>query len=198
MINTLPIVVGCLFPNPWSAKWIFKRQAWSLWSITAYNLPVNSRGSNQSHCNWDKQLLVGWKNKIYGDAIGVTVDHIRGGWDSLVAFAHDRDALNRNAYYKKQPTRQGNRELQFHQLWQSLASETPFSQGRQACLEFKEVLSMKALSWNVHGLGSSVKWVSIKEVIRISKVDLLLLLETKLSSMSDLIVKELCGNILCD
>lgn len=56
---------------------------------------------------------------------------------------------------------------------------------------------MKALSWNVRGLGSSVNRTIIKEVIRSLKVELLLLQEAKLSLMPQMAVRELQGNSHC-
>lgn len=56
---------------------------------------------------------------------------------------------------------------------------------------------MKALSWNVRGLGSLVKRAIIKEVIRSLKVELLLLQEAKLSLMPQMAVRELWGNSHC-
>ncbi|XXG42120.1 hypothetical protein AAC387_Pa01g2463 [Persea americana] len=56
---------------------------------------------------------------------------------------------------------------------------------------------MKAISWNVQGLGNSVKWAVLKEVIRTFKADLLLLQQTKLSSMSQSIIRDLWGNSKC-
>ncbi|KAJ8639753.1 hypothetical protein MRB53_016447 [Persea americana] len=62
---------------------------------------------------------------------------------------------------------------------------------------FQEVLSMKAISWNVRGLGNSVKRAVIKEVIRTFRAELPLLQETKLSSMSQSIIRDLWGNSKC-
>ena len=60
-----------------------------------------------------------------------------------------------------------------------------------------EVLSMKAISWNFRGLGNTVKWAVIKEVIHTVRANLLLLQETKLSSMSQSIIRDLWGNRQC-
>lgn len=51
-------------------------------------------------------------------------------------------------------------------------------------------LSMNVISWNVKGLGSPVKKATIKGVIRSFKADIVLLQETKLSSMSNSTVKD--------
>ena len=56
---------------------------------------------------------------------------------------------------------------------------------------------MKAISWNVRGLGNSVKRAVIKEVIRTFRAELPLLQETKLSSMSQSIIRDLWGNSKC-
>lgn len=52
---------------------------------------------------------------------------------------------------------------------------------------------MKIISWNVRGLGCQIKWASVKKVIRQSRADIVLLQETKLSVVSDIIVKEVWG-----
>lgn len=56
---------------------------------------------------------------------------------------------------------------------------------------------MKAISWNLRGLGSIVKRAIIKEVIHTFIADLLLLQETKLSSMSYPIIRVLWDNRQC-
>ena len=56
---------------------------------------------------------------------------------------------------------------------------------------------MKALSWNVRGLRSTVKLVIIKEVVRRHKIDILLIQETKLSSMNQATVTDISGNSHC-
>lgn len=53
---------------------------------------------------------------------------------------------------------------------------------------------MKIISWNVRGLGSPVQKATVKEVIRSSKADVVLMQETKLRTMSNSTVKEVCGN----
>lgn len=57
---------------------------------------------------------------------------------------------------------------------------------------------MKVLSWNVRGLGSPIKKAIVKEVIRGSKADIVLLQETKLSSMSNSTIKDVCGSASFD
>lgn len=47
---------------------------------------------------------------------------------------------------------------------------------------------MKVLYWNVRGMGCRLKRATVKEVILNSKANLVLLQESKLRSMSDLIV----------
>lgn len=53
---------------------------------------------------------------------------------------------------------------------------------------------MKVLCWNVRGLGSPVKKATVKYVICSSKADIVLIQETKLSSMSNATVTEVCGS----
>lgn len=53
---------------------------------------------------------------------------------------------------------------------------------------------MKIISWNVRGLGSPVQKATVKEVIRSSKADVVLMQETKLRTMSNSTVKEVCGS----
>lgn len=52
---------------------------------------------------------------------------------------------------------------------------------------------MKILSWNVRGLGNLEWRMVIKDVLRNNKVQIALLQESKLSSMSDRIVGEVWG-----
>lgn len=52
---------------------------------------------------------------------------------------------------------------------------------------------MKIISWNVRGLGCQIKRASVKEVIRQSRSDIVLLQETKLCVVSDSIVNEVWG-----
>lgn len=51
---------------------------------------------------------------------------------------------------------------------------------------------MKICSWNVRGLGDRDKRAAVKDVIRSSKADIVLIQESKLSSMLDLLIKEVC------
>lgn len=52
---------------------------------------------------------------------------------------------------------------------------------------------MKILSWNVRGLGNQVKRAIVKEVICSNKIDVLMIQETKVSSVHDSLVKEVWG-----
>lgn len=52
---------------------------------------------------------------------------------------------------------------------------------------------MKVVSWNVRGMGNPERRMVIKEVLRINKVQIALLQESKLRIMSDRIVKEVWG-----
>lgn len=57
---------------------------------------------------------------------------------------------------------------------------------------------MKVLSWNVMGLGSLVKKAFVKDGIRNSKANIMLMQETKLSFMSNSTVKAVCGSASFD
>ena len=50
---------------------------------------------------------------------------------------------------------------------------------------------MKALSWNVHGLGSTVKQFIIKEVVHRHKIDILLIQETQIAVVTVTVVGSL-------
>lgn len=52
---------------------------------------------------------------------------------------------------------------------------------------------MKVLSWNVRGLCDREKRAVVKEVIRNSKADIMLIQEFRLNFMSNSIVKDVCG-----
>ena len=47
-----------------------------------------------------------------GQAIGVSVDNVKEGWDTLIAFANERDMSNKSVSQKKGLKRKGGRELQ--------------------------------------------------------------------------------------
>ena len=57
---------------------------------------------------------------------------------------------------------------------------------------------MKILSWNVRRLGSWVKRAIIKESVQRNKIDLLLIQESKLRTVSNSIVKEVWGSSTTD
>lgn len=57
---------------------------------------------------------------------------------------------------------------------------------------------MKVYLWNVRGLGDRDKRAAVKDVIRSSKADIVLIQKSKLSSMSDLLIKEVCGSASFD
>lgn len=50
------------------------------------------------------------------------------------------------------------------------------------------------LSWNVHGLGSSNRRAVVKRVIRQSRASLVLIHETKISSLNDDLVRQTAGS----
>lgn len=50
---------------------------------------------------------------------------------------------------------------------------------------------MKLMSWNVRGLGKSEKRRKLKEIIRVRKLDFVLLQETKKAEISELFVRSL-------
>ncbi|XXG89343.1 hypothetical protein AAC387_Pa12g1363 [Persea americana] len=53
---------------------------------------------------------------------------------------------------------------------------------------------MKIFSWNVRGLGGAARRLVVKETLRSNKVQIALIQETKLSSMSNKIVREVWGS----
>lgn len=53
---------------------------------------------------------------------------------------------------------------------------------------------MKIISWNVRGVGSSMKTAIIKNSIRNAKADLVLIKESKMSSINDKIIRKIWSN----
>ena len=53
---------------------------------------------------------------------------------------------------------------------------------------------MKILSWNVHGLGGAGHRLVVKELIRNNKVQIALIQESKIASMTENIVREVWGS----
>lgn len=58
--------------------------------------------------------------------------------------------------------------------------------------------SMKILSFNIRGLGSSVKKKEIKDLIARHRIDFCCVQETKLDSFSDVIGRNVWGGNNCD
>lgn len=53
------------------------------------------------------------------------------------------------------------------------------------------MLPMKVLSWNVRGLGGVDRRLLVKEIVRKNKVSIVMLQETKLSSMLEALVRDM-------
>ena len=49
--------------------------------------------------------------RICGEAIGVSIENSKGGWDNLIAFANESDNLGKSGSLKKSIKRKGSREL---------------------------------------------------------------------------------------
>lgn len=52
---------------------------------------------------------------------------------------------------------------------------------------------MNIVSWNVRGIGGQIKRATVKDMLRNFRADIELLQETKLSSVSQSVVKEIWG-----
>lgn len=57
---------------------------------------------------------------------------------------------------------------------------------------------MKIVSWNVRGMGDRMKRVTVKDILRNYRVDVGLIQETKLSSVTEAIIKEIWGSSVAD
>ena len=62
--------------------------------------------------------------------------------------------------------------------------------GHRRCLR----LYMKILSWNVCGLGSAARRLTVNELLHRNKVQIALVRESKFSSLSEKIVEEVWGS----
>lgn len=52
------------------------------------------------------------KIKECGEVVGISVVNSNGGWDKLIAFAHDRERKNRKALAQERSRKKRSRELQ--------------------------------------------------------------------------------------
>lgn len=57
---------------------------------------------------------------------------------------------------------------------------------------------MKLISWNVRGLGSTLKRNAVRKLVRQERVDLLMLQETKLEEVNNSLFKQLWGQEVCE
>lgn len=57
---------------------------------------------------------------------------------------------------------------------------------------------MKIVSWNVRGMGDQMKRVTVKDILCNYRIDVRLIQETKLSSVTEAIIKEIWGSSVAD
>ena len=78
-------------------------------------LGVNFLETQFDRFNPPDEYLNPWlsqKVRQCGEVVGITVDNNKGGWESLLAFAHDRDRENWEVLVADRSKRKGSRELQ--------------------------------------------------------------------------------------